>query len=112
MGVDGPWRRPDEVDPGLRDRCQRKALATVHRHGDATGQALEAGAIDRLGEIRVPTRVVVGDLDSSDIHDVAERIVAQAPDATIATIPGAAHTLNPRAAPRLAARAAGVPAGP
>lgn len=92
--VDGPARSPDEVDPWLRDRCRRSAMATIARHGDATGRPREAGAVDRLDELQMPIHTVVGALDSSDILDLAGRIAADAENAQRSVVEGAGHTVT------------------
>ncbi|HEX8748890.1 MAG TPA: alpha/beta hydrolase, partial [Pyrinomonadaceae bacterium] len=61
--VDGPHREPHEVDARLRERVRemnRIALSAAQ----GTEQPLEPAAINRLAEIRVPTLVVTGDLDT------------------------------------------------
>jgi len=45
----------------------------------------------RLGSIRVPTVVMVGELDVATTPDKAEAIAAAIPGATLVTIPGAGH---------------------
>lgn len=94
LWVDGPRRAPDDVEWWLRDRCRRSATATVALHGDATGQPQEVGAIGRLEELTMPVEVVVGALDSSDVHDVAGRIVDQAADARLTSLDAVGHTLT------------------
>lgn len=51
----------------------------------------ERGAADRLGEIGVPTLVVVGVDDVTDIRTIAERLRREIPGARFATIAGAGH---------------------
>jgi 3-oxoadipate enol-lactonase len=46
---------------------------------------------DRLGEISVPTLVLVGELDVPDMHAIADRLDREIPDTRRATISGAAH---------------------
>ena len=45
----------------------------------------------RLGEVRVPTLVIVGQEDVADIHAVADRLVREIPGGRSATIPRTAH---------------------
>ncbi|MEF3115396.1 alpha/beta fold hydrolase [Streptomyces chrestomyceticus] len=96
MWVDGPHRAPDAVDPALRERMRASADANVvvHAGGMGAGVPIEVGAYERLAEIRVPTLVLDGDLDSSDISANAHAITLAVPGAQRVRIPGAAHMVN------------------
>lgn len=97
--LDGPSRRPDDVDAGLRQRVfemQRRAFeldnpAAQHR-------PLVADAEHRLGELTAPALIVVGALDQPDRADVGRHMAARMPDARLETMPGVAH-LPPMEAP-------------
>jgi 3-oxoadipate enol-lactonase len=93
--VDGPHRSPDEVDPDVRRKVgemQRRALELYREGGaDAEEEALVPDIADRLGEISVPTLVLVGELDLDDIHAIADRLEREIPNTRSATIEGAAH---------------------
>lgn len=95
MWVDGPRRAPEEIDQGIRELCHELITDTVTRHG-AAGQSLmtELGAIDRTDELRARILVLVGDLDSSDIHGVVDLVDREAPHARKLVIPGVAHMVN------------------
>jgi 3-oxoadipate enol-lactonase len=73
MWVDGPHRTPDRTDPAIRKFCHDLIADTVARHAGA-GQRLmtDLDAINRVDELRAPILTLVGDLDSSDIHAVAD----------------------------------------
>ncbi|WP_310728745.1 alpha/beta hydrolase [Streptomyces sp. N2A] len=96
MWVDGPHRQPSAVHPGFRERMRASAEANVMVHADGLGAGLpiEVGAIDRLGEIQVPTIVLDGDLDSTDIAANAHAIALTVPGARRIRIPGAGHMVN------------------
>ncbi|MFI0786690.1 alpha/beta fold hydrolase [Streptomyces lydicus] len=96
MWVDGPHRAPSAVHPGLRERMRASAMANVEVHADGlgAGMPLEVGAADRLSEIRVPTVVFDGDLDSTDISANAHAIALTVPGARRVRIPGAGHMVN------------------
>jgi 3-oxoadipate enol-lactonase len=51
----------------------------------------EPPAEARLGEIAVPTLVLVGSEDLEDMHAMAGRLAAEIPDARLVTVEGAAH---------------------
>lgn len=91
--VDGPHRYAEQVDATVRERCRRMAADVLRAHAGATGALREVGAIDKLGDLAAPLLVLVGDLDSTDIHTVAGRIEAEAQFAASAVIPGTGHTL-------------------
>ncbi|QHC21304.1 alpha/beta fold hydrolase [Streptomyces sp. GS7] len=96
MWVDGPHRGPSAVHPGFRERMRASATANVEVHADGVGAGLpiEVGAFDRLGEIRVPTIVLDGDLDSSDISANAHAIAVTVPGARRIRVPAAGHMVN------------------
>lgn len=95
MWVDGPNRDPGAVDPALRRRVgamQRRAFELQLPHGeDAEDFLLNADSGSRLGEIGVPTLVLAGAEDVTDIGDIAERLVAEIRGARRETIAAAAH---------------------
>jgi 3-oxoadipate enol-lactonase len=97
--VDGPARSPDDVDPALRERARRMILrsyelyADAERNGEPSVEWLDPPANERLGEIGIPTLVVVGELEVSDMFAIAERLEAGIPGARKVIVPGTAHLL-------------------
>lgn len=95
LWVDGPNRRPDEVDATLRSRVgemQRRAFELqLPVWEDADEELLVPDPGSRLAELRVPTLVLVGTEDLPDIHTIARRLAAGIPAARTAEIPGTAH---------------------
>ncbi|MFB7468259.1 alpha/beta fold hydrolase [Streptomyces sp. NPDC056224] len=96
MWVDGPYREPSEVGRTLRERMRASASANVVRHarGLGAGTPREVGAADRLASIRVPTLVLDGELDSSDISSNAQAIARAVPGARHQRFSSAAHMVN------------------
>jgi len=100
--VDGPRRRPDEVDPRVRRRVGEMQLQAFRVQVPAyerdpepgPGQTLEPSLESRLGQIGVPTLIVVGDEDVSDIQAICERLEHEIPGARRVMIHGAAHVPN------------------
>jgi pimeloyl-ACP methyl ester carboxylesterase len=95
--VDGPGRRPEDVDAAVRRRAHAMQLRALElqvpayeRDGDLE-ELLAPDVGDRLGEIGQPALVLVGEADQPDIHAIAERLAAGLPAARTATIPDAAH---------------------
>jgi pimeloyl-ACP methyl ester carboxylesterase len=95
MWVDGPSRSPAEVDAEVRRKVgemQRRAIEIYLEAGEEGEQhPLVEDWGDRLGEISVPTLVLVGDLDRPEMLEIAERLEAEIPDARRETIAGTAH---------------------
>ena len=97
--VDGPHRRPDEVDPVVRRRIHEMQLQAFRVQVPAyetdpppgPGDALDPPAVERLDEIRVPTLLVVGGGDQPDIHRICDRIEAGIAGVKRIVIPEVAH---------------------
>ena len=66
--------------PAVRELCRGLTAHAVARGAFGTAPD-ELHAVDRLHELRARTLVVVGDLDSSDIHAVADRLCESVPGA-------------------------------
>jgi pimeloyl-ACP methyl ester carboxylesterase len=92
--VDGPHRTPAEVDPGVRERCREMVLDNFVRHRRAVLPAIGFGAVERVAELRAPTLLLVGELDSTDIHGVADLVVDAVPSARKVVVPGAGHLVT------------------
>jgi len=95
--IDGPGRRPEDVDPELRRHAHAMQLRALELQ---VPSYLEVGDLEeplvpdlgeRLGEVTRPTLVVIGEADQPDIHAIARRIVVSLPDTTEASIPDAGH---------------------
>jgi 3-oxoadipate enol-lactonase len=92
--VDGPGRRPEDVEPAVRSRVaemQRRAYELGAAVEEDEEELLVEDLAQRLGEIRVPTLVLVGEEDQPDMHRIAERLAREIPGARRATIAGTAH---------------------
>ena len=96
--VDGPLRSPDAIDPEVRafiGRMQREAFELPQWDQEqAPEHELAPPAAGRLRELDCPIFVVVGDADDPAIVAVSERIVAEAPRARLAILPGVGHMLS------------------
>jgi 3-oxoadipate enol-lactonase len=97
--VDGPRRGPDAVDPALRERARRMILRSYEHYADAekagepTPQWPDPRAVTRLGELRIPTLVVVGDEEASDMLEIGRRLEREIAGARMVVVPDAAHLL-------------------
>jgi pimeloyl-ACP methyl ester carboxylesterase len=92
---DGPQREPSQVNAAVRER-----VLTMLEGGDerwrywALSRQLEPPAIERLGEIDVPTLAIVGSIDMAVIHEIVDLIAGQVPDVQKLVIPDVAHMVN------------------
>ena len=93
--VDGPRRRPEDVDPAVREQVaemdRRACELQLPLEGQAEEEPLVADLSARLGEITARTLVLVGDEDVADIHQIADRLEREIPGARRATIAHTAH---------------------
>ncbi len=96
LWLDGPKRTPGQVNPVVRQRVhdmQYHALA-IPQPAEAEEIALKPLAIERLGEVCVPTLVIVGDYDIPDKQALAEQLATEFPMAKLVRIPQVAHMLT------------------
>jgi 3-oxoadipate enol-lactonase len=94
MWVDGPNRKPSEVDPAVRalvGTMNRPLLQRATEPVDATEIEPDPPVTQRLGEIACPTLLITGELDLKDALESAARLVAEIPIAREERIPNAAH---------------------
>ena len=93
--VDGPRRRPEDVDPEVRARVgemQRRAYELqLPVWETAEEEPLVGNLSERLSEIGAPTLVVVGEEDMPDMHEIAGRLERELPNARRASIADTAH---------------------
>jgi 3-oxoadipate enol-lactonase len=84
------------VDPGVRDFVREMNLIALKNEASGLGdeQPLEPPAVDRLAEIQVPTLIIVGEYDRSEIVARAEILERSIPDARKVMLPGTAHLPN------------------
>jgi pimeloyl-ACP methyl ester carboxylesterase len=94
MWVDGPQRSAGDVDPVVRQRAREMIDLNEPREGSGEELWLEPEAVGRLGEISVPTMVIVGDKDQPDMIEASRLIAREIPGATIESMPGVAHLPN------------------
>ncbi len=96
LWVDGRERAPEDVDLAVRERF-RELYADVlarSREGGRPADPLDPPACTRLGEIRVPTLVVIGSGDIHHVLDEAELLEQSIPGARKVVLPRVAHLLN------------------
>jgi 3-oxoadipate enol-lactonase len=95
--VDGLGRMPDQVNPAVRERA-REQLALASKREAELKQAkivrIQPPAGTRLGEIHVPTLVIVGDQDLRAVQQTVDALAEGIPGARKVVIHGAAHVPN------------------
>ncbi len=94
--VDGPRQPSDRVSPTIRDLVHGWIAESYRDHGseDPVPDRLQPPAVHRLGEIAVPTLVMVGDLDEQATVESCRRLARDIPNARLALFEGAAHMVN------------------
>ena len=94
--TDGPRRRPEQVNPVARERTRAMSAVQIAWPDvpEAEPHGLTPPAIGRLGEIHVPTLIIVGGEDNDMIQAVAARLLNFIPRARSAVIPDAGHHPN------------------
>ena len=94
--VDGPGRRPEEVDASVRDLVYEMNLIALHNEASGLGEELppEPPAAGRLSEILAPSLVLVGDSDQPRIKAAADLLARELPNARKVVMPGTAHLPN------------------
>lgn len=93
--VDGPRRKPEDVDPAVRElvaEMQRRACELQMPVWETAEEEPLVGDLpERLGEITAPTLVLVGEEDVADMHQIADRLERELPNAQRASIADTAH---------------------
>lgn len=96
LWVDGPHRRPDQVDPNVRALVHQMQLHAFQQDEPEEDEEIptEPPAIHRLPDIACPTHILVGDLDLEEKHLLADRLVDEVPGATQSRLADTAHMPN------------------
>lgn len=99
MWIDGKGRKPDDVDPDVRQLVYDMNLIALNVPDELWDYEIEDNApsppaIERLNEIRVPTLVVLGELDVLPTFERAEIIVNGIKGAKKVMMPTTAHVPN------------------
>lgn len=95
--VDGPERTPQQVDPVVRQRVYEMNLYNYRHMGTVEfppPQELDPPAIARLGEVAVPTCLIIGDKDVREMLSIIEKLEQGIPGARKVVMHDVAHALN------------------
>jgi pimeloyl-ACP methyl ester carboxylesterase len=98
LWVDGPLRQPEQVDPEVRQRAAEMNRIPVE-HGTfmldtQPVDPLDPPAVTRLNQIHVPTLIIAGALDNSELLRAADVMEEGITGARKVIILGAAHVPN------------------
>jgi pimeloyl-ACP methyl ester carboxylesterase len=102
--MDGPGQPSTRVDPEVRKAftaMDRELLEPGREYGER--KPADMPAIGQLGSLRVPTLVVIGELDTSGTRAAADRLAADVPGARLIKVPNAAHIIGMEVPDELAA---------
>ncbi len=90
--VDGPGRAPDQVDPTVRERVREmNGNVLMLANEEAVERPLEPPARERLGELRVPVLIIVGDYDQPHVITSADLFEAAIAGSKKVIMRGTAH---------------------
>ncbi len=94
--VDGFHRTPDQVDPVVREKVGTMVIDNFQQHQSEqiTDAPLTPPAAGRLADIKVPTLVIVGAVDTSQILAAGDKLAAGIPGARKVVIENTAHVPN------------------
>lgn len=98
--TDGPRRRPEDVDAGVRRRTRGMTTHNFLRESNYWRRAAldqrepQPSALERLHEITAPTLLIVGSEDQPEAIALSERMAASIPGAQLLHVPGAGHHAN------------------
>jgi pimeloyl-ACP methyl ester carboxylesterase len=97
LWVDGPRRSPETVDSAMRSEVRGMVIRSyeLQQHAWDAGaeeeEALDPPVSSRLGEIRCPTLVLVGDEDVADMQAIAAHVANSVSGARLVNVPETAH---------------------
>ncbi|MBF6591039.1 MAG: alpha/beta hydrolase [Ktedonobacterales bacterium] len=94
MWIDGPSRSEDQVDPTMRAKARAMLAEALSLPDIGPPQPLDPPALGRLGAIRAPTLIIVGEQDNPDIQEICHLLAEGIPGARLASIADAAHLPN------------------
>jgi len=94
LWVDGPGQPPDRVPSALRERMREMNGVALSHMEEIKSRRLDPPAAGRLGEIHVPTLVIVGDLDTTDVIQACAALADGIAGARHVVFPGVAHMVN------------------
>jgi len=98
--TDGPRRARNEVDPAARRHTEAMTTHLFKRdisywtYASKDQQTPSPSALERLGEIDVPTALIVGSEDVPEVHALSKELLEGTPHAHMFVVHGAGHHTN------------------
>jgi 3-oxoadipate enol-lactonase len=93
--VDGWGQSPTRVAPEIRRTVHDWILAGYRAEKtEGTPQPLDPPAVQRLGELRVPTMVMIGEVDEAAGVAAGRHLASSVADARLVEFPNAAHMIQ------------------
>jgi 3-oxoadipate enol-lactonase len=93
--VDGWGQPPDRVDGALRERVRGWILASYQQEKPwGKPQPLEPPAAERLGAVKIPTLVLIGQVDEPGGVLAERRLASSVARARVVEFPGVAHMIH------------------
>ena len=72
-------------------RAVTEMVRLSYDHGEIEEREIDSPASQRLGELKMPTLLVLGEVDRIDIARASDELINSIPHARLVTMPGAAH---------------------
>jgi pimeloyl-ACP methyl ester carboxylesterase len=94
--VDGPGRRPEDVDGAVRDLVREMNLIALQNEASELGEEVppDPPTVDRLSEIGAPALILVGDSDQPRTLAAADLLASGLPNSQKVVMAGVAHLPN------------------
>ena len=90
--VDGPGRKPEQVDPEFRNRALKLIRHTIDLGiGEGEGAYAKPLAGERLSDVKVPTLLILGNEDMKSMREIADQIEKGIARIRRVDMPGTAH---------------------
>lgn len=95
MWADGPGQPAGRASANVRERMRKMCLNTYNTHKvEGKPQPLDPPAVGRLDEVKVPTLIMFGDLDTSGTPAVSEQMAQGIKGSKKIVYPGVAHMVS------------------
>jgi pimeloyl-ACP methyl ester carboxylesterase len=92
---DGPRRTPQQTDTVQRAKALAMAIKTMKEHQwKYWPKFQDTPTLSRVGELKMPVRVIIGSLDNRVIRIIADSLQAKIKDIQVTTVDGTAHMPN------------------
>ena len=92
--LDDPYFLPAPGNPEARRVAEKLMTENARDIPPGLSRELEPPTVSRLGEVRAPTLLLVGELDHPDLHRRVEFLSGAISGSTKRVMPGAGHMLN------------------